>query len=215
MRRTRQAALKMRSAVSRSVLTAGLLLCVLSSALPAAAVFNPYSSMLCCRSMMMSAGSERHGNSCPLHHARTQPPKPAQNDPVCGAGHDLQAKERAVPATQAPAQHVRPHDHAQAEVEHEQGRGVSPQNTSSRQQSAGDASLSRPCPSDCCCTATGSFTGLRRPRDGAALTDGLRPRPPIAESHLYISSGIIKAASALRRNHSPRPPPTTLISRTA
>jgi hypothetical protein len=204
----------MHPALSRSVLAAALLLCVLASALPAAAVSNPYSSMPCCRGMMISAGY--HGNSCPLHRARAKSPKLAQNDPVCGAaGHDLQAKGKAVPVAQAPSQHVRPHDHAQVEVEHDQGRGVSPQNTSSRQQSAEDASIGRLCPSNCCGTATGSFTGLRRPRHGAALTNGLRPRPSIAGSRLYISSGIINAASALRRNHPPRPPPTALISCTA
>jgi hypothetical protein len=203
------------------------MLCVLSSALPANAVLSPYSLMPCCRGMMMGAGGECHGNSCPLHlRASAKPPEPTQDDPACETGHGLHAKAKAAPAPQATSQHAHGHDHAQAEVEHDHGEGVSPQNTpqptsqssssqsTSRQPSVVVASLGRPCPSDCCGAAAGSFNGLRRPRHEAALTGSHKPRPPTAQSQTYIFSGLIKSASEMRRSHPPRAPPAILNSRT-
>ena len=195
-------------------MTATLLLCVLSSALPAEAVFSPYGSMPCCRGMM-SAGGECHGNSCPIHRrALSKPPDQAQSEPACADAHGHHAQEESAHASQAPSQHGHTHDHAQAEVEHEHGAGVSPQNTSqptSRQPSAEAASLGRPCPSDCCGTVTSAFSGLRRQRNETGLSDALRARPPSIQSQQSTFPGISKAASALRRSHPPRPPPTALI----
>jgi hypothetical protein len=218
LRLTRQTTLKTRPALVRTGLTAALLLCVLSGALPAEAVFNPYGLMPCCRGMK-GTGGEGHGNSCPLcRRARAKPPKQVQHDPVCGGNHVLPAKGKAALTPQAPSQSAHQHDPAQAEVEHDRGEGVSPRNTpqsTSGQASVDGASLTKPCPSDCCGTATGSFNGLRRPRHEAALTDGNRPRPPTAESYRYASSGLIKIASALRRGCPPRAPPTSPDHRTA
>lgn len=195
-----------------------MLLCVLSSALPAEAVLNPQGLMPCCRAMMgMSA--ECHGNSCSMHRrARAKPPASVQHDPTCGEGHDLQGQEKTATTSQTPMQHAHSRGQAQAGVEHDHGAGVSAQNTSqstSRQPSVEVASLSRPCPSDCCGTATSSFTSLRRPRHGGALVEVIRPRPPTDELYGYAPSGVIKSVSALRRSHPPRAPPTALHSRTA
>jgi hypothetical protein len=204
---------------ARPILTAALLLCVLSGALPVEAVINPYDSMPCCRGMKGTAG-ECHGNSCPMHlRARAQPARRVQHDPVCGAGRALQAIARTpLLAPRALLEQAHSHHHTQAEGEHDHGGSVSPRNTPQstlRQLSAGAASLGKPCPSDCCGAATGSFAGLRRPRREAALTDALRPRPPTSESHGYAPPHFIKVESALRRSHPPRAPPTALHSRIA
>lgn len=219
MRRTRQAAFKTLTAFSRPILAAALLLCTLSAALPAEAVFNLSGLMPCCRGVKGTDG-ECHGNSCPMHlGARKKPARQVQHDPVCGAGHALRAIARtSSPASPAHLEHARSHDHTQAEVEHTHGGSVAQRNTQQapqQQPSAGAASLSKPCPSDCCGAATGSFTSLRRPRQVAALTDCLRPRPPTIESHRFDTSGQVKLASALRRSHPPRAPPTGLQRRTA
>ena len=219
MQGTRQAALKKRPAIHRSILSAALLLCVLSSALPADAFLSPFSLMPCCRGMMMGASGEGHGNSCPLHlHAPAKTPEPVQNDPGCGEGHDHHAKANAAPATQASLHDAHTHEQAQTEVEHQHGAGVSSQNTSqnaSQQESAGAASLGKPCPSDCCGTVTSSFNGLRRTRHEAATTGDQHTHPHVTTSQRYTFSGTIKSASELRRSHPPRAPPTTLTSRTA
>lgn len=218
MRRTRQAALKTRHALVRPILAAALLFCVMSGALPAEADLNPYDSMPCCRGMKGMAG-ECHGNSCPMHRrARSKRPKRVQRDPVCGARYALQALVRkTLTASPARLQDAHLHDQAPAGVEHNHGGSVSPYNnprTPPAEASVEGASLTKPCPSNCCGTATG-FTGLRRPRHEAALTDGPRPRQPTTETHRYAPYDLIKVASALRRSHPPRAPPSGLRSRAA
>jgi hypothetical protein len=219
LRRTRPTALKTCHALARPILAAALLLCVLSGSLPAEAALNSNGVMSCCRGMK-GMGGEGHGDSCPMHlGARKQPARRVQYDPAGGADRALQAiAGTAASSPQAHTEQVHSHGHAQAEVEHDHGGSVSPRNTpqAPRQQpSAGAAALGKPCPSDCCGAVTGSFTGLRRPRQVAALTDGLRPRPPTVESHGHAPSGQIKVESASRRSRPTRGPPTTLISRTA
>ena len=219
MRRTRLTALKTCPALVRPILAAALLLCVLSGALPAEAVLNLNGLMPCCRGMKGTAG-ECHGNSCPMHlGARKKPVRVVRREPVCGAGRALQAAAgRPLPVPPDYFEQAHSHGHAQPGVEHEHGGSVSPRNTPrspSRQLAAGVASLGKPCPSDCCGTVTGSFSGLRRPRQVAALRDSFRARPPTVESHRYAPSGQIKVTSAFRRSHPPRAPPTIPDSRTA
>ncbi|MFL6253450.1 MAG: hypothetical protein ACJ74T_00355, partial [Pyrinomonadaceae bacterium] len=72
------------------------------------------------------------------------------------------------------------------------------------------ASLAKPCSPECCGGVAGSFTGLRRQRQEATPTDGLRPRPPNSEPQGFAPSGLNKLTSALRRLHPPRAPPNTL-----
>lgn len=218
MRRTRQTALRICIVFARPVLAAALLFSVLSGALPAEAALNPKGLMPCCRGMKGTAG-ECHGNSCPMHFgARKKSFQLIQRDPVCGAERVLQAI--ASTPLHAPTDYLeqaRSHRHTQADVEHDHGRSVSPRNTppSPRQPFAVGASLGQPCPPNCCGAVTGSFAGLRRPKQLAALTDGLRPRPPTVESHRHGPSAQLKVASALRRSHPTRSPPTILNSRTA
>ena len=219
MRSTRQAAFKTLTALSRPILAAALLLCTLSAALPAEPVFNLSGLMPCCRGVK-GTGGECHGNSCPMHlGARKKPAGQVQHDPVCGAEHALQATAgTSLPAPPAHLEQASSHDHTQAEVEHSHGGSVAQRNTQQVPQpppSAGTASLGKPCPSDCCGAATTSFTSLRRPRQLAALTDCLHPRPPTIESHRFDTSGQVKVASALRRSHPARAPPTAPDRRTA
>jgi hypothetical protein len=217
LRRIRQTTLRTCFALARPILAAALLLCVVSGALPAEAVLNPHGLMPCCRGMKGSAG-ECHGDSCPMHFgARKEPVKVAQHDPVCGAERLLQAVARTPVAP--PQDHLEQsysHEDTQAEVEHDHGESVSRRNTPRQQQpSAGVASLGKPCPSECCGAAASSLSGLRRPKQAAALTDNLRPRPPTVEAHRRSRSAQIKVASAQRRSHPPRAPPTTPASPTA
>lgn len=216
MRRTQPAVHETRASVIRSVLAAALLLCVLSGALPAEAALNPYGLMPCCRGLAVMAG-ECHSNSCPMY--RRAGPKGVRRDLVCGARNALQAFTRkTLDAPQTHSEDARPRDQAQTKVEQDHGGNVSSRNTpqsDSRRSSAVGASLTRPCASDCCAAAVGSFADLRRPRHEAALNESLRPHPPATESHRSRTSGITKAASALRRSHTPRAPPLTLDSRTA
>lgn len=200
LRHARQTTLGKRPAVVRSILTTALLLCVMSGALPAEAVLNPHNSMPCCRGMKGSAG-ECHGNSCPMHlRARAKPSARVQNDPVCGAGHVLPAAGETPLSSQATSGHRHVGNLAQRD---------------NRQESAGAASLAKPCPSECCGGVAASFTGQRRQRHAAALTHNQRPRPPDSELQAYVTCGITKAASALRRLHPPRAPPNSLDLRTA
>jgi hypothetical protein len=147
--------------------------------------------MPCCRSMK-GAGGECHGNSCPMHlRARAQAAARVQHDPVCGAAGALRATTaRKTPLASQEAQEAL------------------------RQEFAGTVSLAKPCPSECCGAATGSFTGLRRQRNEAALSDSLRGRPPTSEPQGYAPSALIKLTSALRRLHPPRAPPADLDTRT-
>lgn len=217
MRRTRQAALKTCPAIVRPFLAAALLCCVLSGALPAEAVMNPQGLMACCRGVKGAAG-ECHGDSCPMRFG--EPQKPAgrvQHDPVCGAERALRAAVRTpAPAPRDYFEQEPSHERARAEVEHEHGRSVSRRNTPGEQRPAvGVASLGKPCPSDCCGAVAVSFAGLRRPKQAAALTDGLRPRPPTVEPHRRATPGRLKATSAQLRSHPPRAPPAGPHSRTS
>jgi len=205
LRRIRQTTLRTCFVLARPILAAALLLCVVSGALPAEAVLNPNGLMPCCRGMKGTAGDD----SCPIHFgARKKPLRVAQHDPACGAVRLL----RAVAGTPfAPPQDYleQSHslEHTQDEVEHNHGESVSPRNTPRRRQpSAGVASLGKPCSLDCCGAAS-SLSGVRRPRQAAALTDNLRPRRPTAEAHKRSPSAQLKAASAQRRSRPPRAPP--------
>lgn len=220
MRRTRQAARKKSVPLARFFAAAALLLCVLSGALPAEAVFNPGGPMACCRGMkgMRAEG----GSSCPLcQRAKAKlrkPSKPVQREHACGADLALREKGSAAVESHALLLVARSGEQVQPEVERGRGEEVSSQDatqSTSRQASVGGASISKPCPSDCCGTAAGSPNGPRRPRLDAALTEGIRPRPPTAESYTYAPSGLIKATSVLRRSSPPRAPPSGLEDRTA
>lgn len=217
MSRTRQAAHKKSVPLARLFAAAALLLCVLSGALPAEAVFNPSGTMACCRAM--KGMSKKGGNSCPLCHAKVKlrkPSKPLRREHMCGADLALRNKGRAAPASHALLIKAGLDVNVQAELEN--GDGVSTQDapsSTSSQESAGVASLAKPCPSDCCGTAAGSLNGPRRPRHEAALTDDIRPRPPTAESYVYVSQGLIKSTSLLRRSCPPRAPPANLEDRAA
>lgn len=212
MLRTWRQTLKTRTIIGKSIPVI-LLFCVLSSALPAEAVFNSYSSMPCCHGIAGMSG-ECHGNSCPMHRrSQASSPQPAQHDHECAEGHAPQASEEHAPAPHAHSQHAHSHEQTQAEVEHSHDAGVSPQNTAqdaSRRTSAGVASIIKPCPSDCCGASAGAFAGQRRPRHDALLADVLRPRPPSAGLLRRASSEIYKAASSKHRSHPPRAPPSNL-----
>lgn len=220
MRRTRQAAHKESAPLAR-FFAAVLLLCVLSSAVPAEAVFNPTGLMACCRgtkAMSMKGGS----NSCPLcRRAKAnlrKPSKPVRREQLCGADLALRKKSGAGLASHVLLLSASLVDEARAEVEHDGGDGVSTQHapqSSSRQTAAGGASLSKPCPSDCCGTAAGSLNGPRRPRQEAALTEAIRPRAPTAEPHSYSPHGLTKDTTLLRRACPPRAPPVNPDGRTA
>lgn len=218
MRRTRQAAHKKSVPLARLFAAAALLLCVLSGALPAEAVFNPSGTMACCRAM--KGMSKKGGNSCPLCHAKVKlrkPSKPLRREPMCGADLALRNKGGAALSSHALLIKAGLDVNVQAELENgDDGASThhAPSSTS-RQESAGVASLAKPCPSDCCGTAAGSLNGPRRPRHEAALTDGLRPRPPTAESYVYASHDLIKSTALLRRSCPPRAPPADLEDRAA
>lgn len=216
LRRIRQTALRTCLAIARPILAAALLLCVLSGALPTEAVLNPNGPMPCCRGMKGTAG-ECHGDSCPMHFgAGKKPVKVVVRDPLCGAERLLKAVARtpvAPPRDYLEQSHSR--EHTQAEVEHHHGGSVTRRNTPRQQSSAGVASLGKPCSSDCCGAAAGSLSGVRRPRQAAALTDNLRPRPPTVEAHRRSRYTQLKVASALRRSHPPRAPPSAPASPTA
>lgn len=215
LRRIRQTVRRTQTAIARAILAAALLFCVLSSALPAEAILNPSGVMPCCRGLK-GMGGECHGDSCPMHLGpRAKSPKVVQLEPVCGAEHLLQEIVKApLPSPQDFFEQTYSDDHARAEVEHDHGGSVSPRNTPQPQASVGVASLAKPCPSNCGGGVTGSFNGLRRPAQVAALTDGLRPRPPSVEADKYAPPALLKVTSALRRSHPPRAPPTGLDSRT-
>lgn len=219
MRRTRQAAQKKSVPFARLFAAAALLLCVLSGALPAEAVFNPGGPMACCRGL--KGMGKKGGNSCPLCHSKVKlrkPSKPVQSEHACDSDLALQKKDEAAPSSHALLLKAGLDVNVRAELESDRGDDVSPTDatpSTSRQAAVGDASIAKPCPSDCCGTAAGSLNGPPRPRHEAALTDGIRPRPPTAESHIYVSQGLIKSTSLLRRSCPPRAPPASLHNRAA
>lgn len=217
MRRARPTAHRESAPLARFV-AAALLLCVLSSAAPAEAVFNPTGLMACCRGTKGMGNS----NSCPLcRRAKAKlrkPGKQARREHMCGADLALRKNVGNDLASRALLLSARLDLNVRAEVEHDGGDDVSPQHTSrssSRQQSAGGASLSKPCPSDCCGTAAGSLNGPRRPRQEAALTEAIRPRAPTAEPHTYAPHGLTKDTTLLRRSCPPRAPPVNPDGHTA
>ena len=217
MRPARQAAPKASAPLAR-LFAAALLLCVLSSAVPAEAVFNPTGLMACCRGMK-GVGGKGGGNSCPLcRRAKAKPRGPVRREHMCGAELSLRKKGRAALASHALLLRVSFDDEVRAGLEHDGGDGISPRQTprsNSRPASAGAAALGKSCPSDCCGSAAASFAGLRRPRQAAALTDGFRSHAPTVRSQSYAPSGLIKVTSALRRSHPPRAPPSAPDRHTA
>jgi hypothetical protein len=220
LRRARQATAGETAPPAR-FFAAALLLCVLSSALPAQSVFNPTGLMACCRGTKSMSGTG-DGNSCPLcRRAKAEPRKTGNSvrrEVMCGADLALRKQGGAALSTHALLLKAGSDARVRAEVEDDRGDGVSPRDaaqSTSRQASAGGASLARPCPSDCCGTAAGSLNGSRRTRHEAALNEGIRPRPPTAEPHTYAPSGLIKDTTLLRRGCPPRAPPASPANRTA
>jgi hypothetical protein len=76
-------------------------------------------------------------------------------------------------------------------------------------QSAGvlSGALAKPCPPDCCASAS-IFAQGRRSRDTAALAHNSRPRPQTIASRLHRSFILPSIADARLRGSSPRAPPT-------
>jgi hypothetical protein len=66
--------------------------------------------------------------------------------------------------------------------------------------------LAKPCPPDCCASASAS-TQARRPRETAALAHSARPRPPTITSHLHHYFILPSIADARLTGSSPRAPP--------
>ncbi|MBV9928922.1 MAG: hypothetical protein JOZ96_28175 [Acidobacteria bacterium] len=189
MRHARQTSFGTRPSVVRSLLTAALLLCVLAGALPAEAFLNEQDSVPACCRGMKGKGGECHGDSCPMHlPARAKTAAKVRHDPVCGAARVLRAAAVGTPPSFR---------------------------KSPTQESAGAASLTKPCPSECGGAAVASFASPRRQRQAATLSDSLRPRPPTSETQGHVTSPLIKITSALRKLHPTRAPPDGLDSRTA
>ena len=218
MRRTRHTTPETRHAFVRSILSAALLLCVLSGALPAEAALSPKGLMACCRGTK-GMGAAGRVDSCPLcRRARPKTPKTVRHDPVCGADRAHRANGNAAHATLASSQSARRRAQRRGVLEQKLGVRVWPLNiprADSGRPSVEVASLSKSCPPDCCGTTASSFAGLRRHRQAAALAESYRPRPPAVESNSYVHSGVIKFTYALRRAHPPRAPPAGLDIHTA
>lgn len=197
---------------AKSAAAVVLVLATILGAIPPSAVFASDSSeMDCCKGM---SGAMK--DSCPFMRLKqAQQKKAAQSDPMCHMDMGASA------STDGDSMHI---EHAPTElypasagstdgVESAPDQSASSQDTTTK---AGVflAAVSKPCSSDCCCR-TNSFTRTQRPRDEAAFSEKLRPRPPTSGVGLQVSQAVSDYASKARRQCPPRGPPPSLASLSA
>jgi hypothetical protein len=189
---------------TRTILAAVLVFATLASAVHPDAVF----AMVCCAGM----GGEAMKDSCPFMRLKERQRKEQaqkSSEPAC---------HHAGMGTTAGGEAGHEHHAAQGHTHHAEGGG-----DATGDARAGDAStqsppsgaaavyaaVSKPCPSECCCQAN-SLTRTQRPRDGAAITNRFRPRPPASEVSRRVSPSALKDDSAVRRLSPARAPPASL-----
>jgi hypothetical protein len=86
---------------------------------------------------------------------------------------------------------------------------IQPEAISTDKNASSSAELSKPCPADCCCQ-TGSLTRTPRPRDEAAVSNKLRPRPPTSAVRPSVALAALVISREPRRLSPPRAPPASL-----
>jgi hypothetical protein len=154
--------------------------------------------MDCCKGM---GGAMK--DSCPIMRLKgVRRTELKQADPICRAGALSSASGKAT------------HGHHTAHMQTLFVGGMKDiKDVSSRDSPAHAmsslASVSQPCPSDCCCQ-TNSLTRTQRPRDEAAISNKLRPRPPTSGVVRQVSRAVRKGDSEARRQYPPRAPPASL-----
>lgn len=216
MRRTRSTP-SARICVVKSLLATALACLIVAASVPAGAVSAAHGCrMPCCEGKGVGGmAGDCEGGSCPIRNfAPAPPPEPVASEPMCGATPAPSSHGGEAQALNARSGHAAPRDYirhgiehdAHREIEHDARSDVSPHHTSSHARFV-SASVSRPCPPDCGALLN-SFTQSRRTRDGAALAHGLRPRPPTVATLPRAFTRASKTSSELRRQCSPRAPPS-------
>jgi hypothetical protein len=185
--------------VTRHVLAALLVFATLASAVPPDAVF----AAVCCESM----GGEMK-DSCPFMRLKGLLQKQlAHAEPSCHAGMAMPPSGEATRGEDATPELFPASDEGGAGHAHDQN--ASSQDATTTGDAASRVAASKPCRSECCCQ-TNYLTRTPRPRDGAAITNRFRPRPPASEVGQRIALAVLKDDSAARRLSPARAPPASL-----
>jgi hypothetical protein len=197
--------------VVRSILAAALACLVAAASVPSGAVSAEHGcQMPCCKGKVGGRSGDGDGESCHVNLNHLQPaptPEPVEAEPMCGATPPPATRGGAAQAPHGHSDDDAPHSAVRHGIEHGAHQDVPPRNTSPHAPAV-SASVSKPCPPDCGALSN-SFTQLRRPRDGAALAYGVKPRPPTVAVLPPARAGASKTSSELRRQSSPRAPPST------
>jgi hypothetical protein len=82
--------------------------------------------------------------------------------------------------------------------------------TTSQPASVAAQAFTTPCSAECAAAAL-TFAQVRRPREAAALSIAVRPRPPTIVSRADSPLNLSFSSSARRRQSSPRAPPLSLV----
>jgi hypothetical protein len=184
---------------TRHFLAALLVFATLASAVPPDAVF----AAVCCESM---GGAMK--DSCPLMRLKGLLQKQlAQSGSSCHAGAATPPSGEATHEHDAPQPELFPATDADG-AEHAHDQDASSQEATTEGASPRVA-VSKPCRSECCCQAN-YLTRTQRPRDGAAITNRFRPRPPAPEAGQRAALARLKDDSAVRRLSPARAPPASL-----
>lgn len=210
MRRPRSTP-SVRVCVVRSILAAALACLIVTASVPSGAVSIKHGcQMPCCKGKIGGMAGHGDGESCHVNLSHLQPaptPEPVDAEPLCGGRLAPASHEQVTPAPQGAAEHDARHADVQGGIEHDAHGGVSSGDTTPRGPTV-SAYISKPCPPDCGALSN-AFTHLRRPRDGAALAYGLKPRPPTVVALPRARADASKTSSELRSQSSPRAPPST------
>lgn len=74
--------------------------------------------------------------------------------------------------------------------------------------------FTRPCSEECAAAAC-AFMQVRRPREAAALSISLNPRPPTLISRASLTNSLLPSSAARRLQSRPRAPPASLVNHSA
>jgi hypothetical protein len=195
--------------VVRSILAAALACLVMAASVPSEAVSIKHGcSMPCCKGKIGGTAGHGDGESC---HVKLSPPAPTPEpvvaEPLCGGSPAPASHDEVSSELKDPAEHDAPHADVEGGIEHDGHADVSSGDAAPRAPAV-SASVSKPCPPDCGALPN-SFSQLRRPRDGAALAYGLKPRPPTVAALRRDRAGASKTSTELRSQSAPRAPPST------
>lgn len=110
--------------------------------------------------------------------------------------------------------HAASHPSAQRKAPRSSSSAATQKASGVQKESRVAQAFTRPCSEECAAAAC-AFMQVRRPREAAALSFSLKPRPPTLISRASLTNSLLPSSAARRLQSRPRAPPASLVNHSA